>query len=140
MHLQPHSIIAENDEGGKGSSQTKGISSQYNLANSSPPADRANEKRSCYTPYNPVGPVKDGPVLREGAGAQGICPGGQSDKVLNQITNGAQTSFNNVSAFSSQEKYIGKEHKKQINAAGGSQLYTFHSKIDTEGVNTADTD
>lgn len=70
-HLLIETETLEGDEGGVGACQPAGESAQHSLADGAPLADLGDEKRRRHEPGDPVGPVVDGPVLREA-----VAPGG----------------------------------------------------------------
>ena len=77
-------------------------------------------------------------VLGDRGGAQTVCPGGQSDKILGQIANGCNSRFYNISCFSTAEKYIKKKCEKQIGTGGGQLGNSLHAKIHSYRVGDAD--
>ena len=76
VHLQAETVVSHNNKGSEGSGKTEYITAQNDLAQSAALADGADKERHSHTPYHPVGPVENGPGLREGRGPEGIGPGG----------------------------------------------------------------
>ena len=84
-------------------------------------ADGTDEKWSCHAPHHPVSPVKNGPVLWKGGGAEGISPGTQTDKILGQVADGGDAGLNGVAGFSTTDQHVKQQGKEQVRA-GRSQL------------------
>ena len=61
MCIRDRPVIAQYDEGGKGTCQPKEVSAKHGLADGPAFADRSNEERGCHAPYHPVGPIENRP-------------------------------------------------------------------------------
>ena len=107
MHLKGQPVISKNDKRSKGAGQSEEISAQNGLPYSASLADAADKKRSRHAPYHPVGPVKNGPVLEEGGGAQGVGSGCQRDEIMDQVSQRGKTCFYDIAHFPAAKEKIG---------------------------------
>ena len=137
MHLQTESVVPHNNKGSEGSGKTEYIAAQDDLAQRAALADGADEERNSHAPYHPVGPVENGPGLREGGGPEGIRPGGKTDKVLGHIAQGGDAFFNDEAGLATEKEYISQETEEQPGTGCCGELHAFHAKVDAEGIDRA---
>ena len=138
MHLEAQPVIAQYDEGGKGTCQPKEVSAKHGLADGPAFADRSNEERGCHAPYHPVGPIENRPWLWKGGGAHGIGPGCHANEILGQVADGSDACLNNIAGLAAQEQEIGQQCKEQVDAGSRQLCNAFHAKVYGHGVYHAD--
>ena len=89
------------------------------------------------TPYHPVRPVENSPVLREGGGSLRIGKGGKTHKILNQVSDGGEACLYNISCLASEYQYIGQQSEEQVYTGSGQLHDAVHASDYAEGVNNA---
>ena len=140
VHLQSQSVIAQDDKGCKGTWEPEEITSQHSLSDGPSLTDGADEKWSGNTPYHPVGPVKDSPVLGKGGGAHGIGPGGHAHEVLYHVPHSGDACLDDIAGLAPAQKEIGQQSEEQVNAGGCQFCNALHAEVYGHGIYHADDD
>ena len=133
--LQTHAVVTEDHESDPASGDTPGIAFHDDLAERPAAADLRNEERRAHGPAEPVGPVEDGPVLREQRLAQRIKLGGEPQEVGGQVAEGSHKGLQHEDGPAGEQKYKGEQSQEQPDAelaepGDGFHAYTGRNCID----------
>ena len=117
--LEPQGIIAEHDKADDGGTHAEEISSQNHLLHGAAAGNIPDEEGSGNAPDDPVGPVIDGPVLGEAAGARGIGEGRQLNEMLGHFPEALEAVLNDEPALAADEQHDEQQSEEKPDAGLG---------------------
>ena len=127
QHLQPQSVVSEDNEAHQRAAQTEYIAAQYGLTDGPAPGNGTDEEGRRHAPDHPVGPVEHGPALYKAGFTLRIRIGGHGEEILHKTAERREARLQDIAALSAEEEHIKQQAVEKIGAGLREKGHALHA-------------